>query len=406
MFKDRQRTTSEFGFPHHDSEEPEERSQKSEAEPEEEEEDEDDDESSNQGSGANSKKRKGSSLEMKEDAQSTRKVNIEYITKKDKRQITFSKRKAGIMKKAYELATLTGTQVLLLIVSEGGVVFTFSTSKFQPLVSPQGDGQPSAGQRLIHHCLAVDGEDLGDISPPPDQARPAIPSSVQHGPIASNSRTSARQANSRTSKFRAPSVQNDIEVVAGVSSSPTGRIEQLSGHQPIPSSPLRPLPPLQHLGQAVDYSIGPSGSSGGLNGMVPVRNGSYYDGRGGMMEGPYSQQNSIYGHNPNLYDSRNAMIYPPDLRYPNNDPTQRPFPAYPPQYPHATASYRPVAHTPDPHYIDPNLRQHQRSSSSTSATASSSRLPPPQDASPPRQYPPVSQQPQQHHQQQQEMYPQ
>lgn len=122
VFKDRQRTTSEFGFPHHDSEEPEERSQKSEAEPEEEEEDEDDDESSNQGSGANSKKRKGSSLEMKEDAQSTRKVNIEYITKKDKRQITFSKRKAGIMKKAYELATLTGTQVLLLIVSEGGVV--------------------------------------------------------------------------------------------------------------------------------------------------------------------------------------------------------------------------------------------------------------------------------------------
>lgn len=93
-----------------------------------------------------------------------RKIEIEYIQKKEKRHITFSKRKAGIMKKvssaatslqavvagsssvfhrrgpprgtsweradlatipslqAYELATLTGTQVLLLVVSETGIV--------------------------------------------------------------------------------------------------------------------------------------------------------------------------------------------------------------------------------------------------------------------------------------------
>ncbi len=83
-----------------------------------------------------------------------RKIKIEYIEDKNRRHITFSKRKAGIMKKvnihfgkwqddnpyqAYELSTLTGTQVLLLIVSETGLVYTFTTVKLQPIVTkPEG----------------------------------------------------------------------------------------------------------------------------------------------------------------------------------------------------------------------------------------------------------------------------
>ncbi len=38
---------------------------------------------------------------------------------------------------AYELSILTGTQVLLLVVSETGLVYTFTTSKLQPLVTKQ-----------------------------------------------------------------------------------------------------------------------------------------------------------------------------------------------------------------------------------------------------------------------------
>lgn len=89
-----------------------------------------------------------------------RKIRIEYISDKSRRHITFSKRKAGIMKKvssllraaasleggagkvqadavvqAYELSILTGTQILLLVVSETGLVYTFTTTKLQPLVS-------------------------------------------------------------------------------------------------------------------------------------------------------------------------------------------------------------------------------------------------------------------------------
>lgn len=76
-----------------------------------------------------------------------RKIEIKFIPDKSRRHITFSKRKAGIMKKAYELSVLTGTQVLLLVVSETGLVYTFTTPKLQPLVT-----KPE-GKNLIQACL-------------------------------------------------------------------------------------------------------------------------------------------------------------------------------------------------------------------------------------------------------------
>ncbi|KAI8914196.1 SRF-type transcription factor (DNA-binding and dimerization domain)-domain-containing protein, partial [Gorgonomyces haynaldii] len=72
---------------------------------------------------------------------------IEYIEDKSRRHITFSKRKAGIMKKAYELSTLTGTQVLLLVASETGHVYTFATPKLQPIIA-----EPE-GKNMIQQCL-------------------------------------------------------------------------------------------------------------------------------------------------------------------------------------------------------------------------------------------------------------
>ncbi|ORY94437.1 SRF-type transcription factor (DNA-binding and dimerization domain)-domain-containing protein [Syncephalastrum racemosum] len=101
-----------------------------------------------------------------------RKIKIEFIEDKSRRHITFSKRKAGIMKKAYELSTLTGTQVLLLVVSETGLVYTFTTPKLQPLVS-----KPE-GKNLIQACLNApdpaastgSGADIPSSSPRPTSA--------------------------------------------------------------------------------------------------------------------------------------------------------------------------------------------------------------------------------------------
>ncbi|KAM0747413.1 SRF-TF-domain-containing protein, partial [Meredithblackwellia eburnea MCA 4105] len=74
-----------------------------------------------------------------------RKIDIGYIESKAKRHVSFSKRKAGLMKKArhshpplpfrgYELSTLTGTECLILVVSETGLVYTYATPHLRPIV--------------------------------------------------------------------------------------------------------------------------------------------------------------------------------------------------------------------------------------------------------------------------------
>jgi hypothetical protein len=48
---------------------------------------------------------------------------------------------------AYELSTLTGTQIMLLVASETGHVYTFATRKLQPMITSD------AGKQLIQTCL-------------------------------------------------------------------------------------------------------------------------------------------------------------------------------------------------------------------------------------------------------------
>ena len=58
------------------------------------------------------------------------KIKVEFIDNKLRRYTTFSKRKTGIMKKAYELSTLTGTQVWPLTQFFSSLLFV----KYKPLI--------------------------------------------------------------------------------------------------------------------------------------------------------------------------------------------------------------------------------------------------------------------------------
>uniref|UniRef100_A0AC35UGK9 MADS-box domain-containing protein n=1 Tax=Rhabditophanes sp. KR3021 TaxID=114890 RepID=A0AC35UGK9_9BILA len=86
------------------------------------------------------------------------KIKMEYIGNKLRRYTTFSKRKTGIMKKAFELSTLTGTQVMLLVASETGHVYTFATSKLKPMISSD------QGRNLIQTCLNTPDDKVEDAS--------------------------------------------------------------------------------------------------------------------------------------------------------------------------------------------------------------------------------------------------
>jgi hypothetical protein len=86
-----------------------------------------------------------------------RKIDIHYIQDKSKRHITFSKRKAGLLKKASELATLTNSELMLVICSPHGHTYSFATHKFQPIL------KQNPGKELIQACVQKRPDDsLGD----------------------------------------------------------------------------------------------------------------------------------------------------------------------------------------------------------------------------------------------------
>ncbi|KAI9627762.1 hypothetical protein H4Q26_017199 [Puccinia striiformis f. sp. tritici PST-130] len=84
------------------------------------------------GEGSGSKRRKGKAKYNVP----RRQIKIEYIQDKSRRNITFGKRKNGIFKKAQEISTLTGCEVLLIVAPKDQDLnaFTYATRKLMYLV--------------------------------------------------------------------------------------------------------------------------------------------------------------------------------------------------------------------------------------------------------------------------------
>ncbi|CAN1808549.1 Agamous-like MADS-box protein AGL29 [Linum perenne] len=56
-----------------------------------------------------------------------RKIQMTMVKDKNCRQVTFSKRRTGLFKKAHELATLCAVQIAVLVFSPGGKPFSFGS---------------------------------------------------------------------------------------------------------------------------------------------------------------------------------------------------------------------------------------------------------------------------------------
>ncbi|EDO15739.1 hypothetical protein Kpol_1073p27 [Vanderwaltozyma polyspora DSM 70294] len=77
-----------------------------------------------------------------------RKLQLKYISNKSRRQVTFSKRRIGLMKKCYELSVMTGVNMLLLVAStDSKLVYTFSTPKLRRFI------EENEGKSLVRNCL-------------------------------------------------------------------------------------------------------------------------------------------------------------------------------------------------------------------------------------------------------------
>ncbi|XP_030470730.2 agamous-like MADS-box protein AGL29 [Syzygium oleosum] len=63
-----------------------------------------------------------------------RKIEIEMVTDSSTRQVTFSKRRTGLFKKANELAILCAVQIAIIVFSPGGKPFSFGHPNVESIV--------------------------------------------------------------------------------------------------------------------------------------------------------------------------------------------------------------------------------------------------------------------------------
>jgi len=59
-----------------------------------------------------------------------KKIQIKKIDNTAARQVTFSKRRRGLFKKAYELSTLCDAEIALMVFSATGKLFEYSNTRF------------------------------------------------------------------------------------------------------------------------------------------------------------------------------------------------------------------------------------------------------------------------------------
>ncbi|XP_008228348.1 PREDICTED: agamous-like MADS-box protein AGL27 [Prunus mume] len=71
----------------------------------------------------------------KKGSKGRRRIEIKKIEEKNKRHVTFSKRKKGIFNKAAELSVLSGAEIATMVVSSNGKVFCFGTPNYDTVIN-------------------------------------------------------------------------------------------------------------------------------------------------------------------------------------------------------------------------------------------------------------------------------
>ncbi|PON82358.1 MADS-box transcription factor [Trema orientale] len=79
-----------------------------------------------------------------------RKIEIKMVKDSNSRQVTFSKRRTGLFKKANELATLCGTEVGVVVFSPGGKPYSFGQPNIESIADRflNQDDQPKATTKI------------------------------------------------------------------------------------------------------------------------------------------------------------------------------------------------------------------------------------------------------------------
>jgi len=63
------------------------------------------------------------------------KTQMKRIENATSRQVTFSKRRNGLLKKAFELSVLCDAEVALVVISPRGKLYEFASARYLPLLA-------------------------------------------------------------------------------------------------------------------------------------------------------------------------------------------------------------------------------------------------------------------------------
>lgn len=196
------------------------------------------------------------------------------------------KDKIILFSQAYELSTLTGTQVMLLVASETGHVYTFATRKLQPMITSD------AGKQLIQTCLNT--PEVPEV--PATNSAPSAMGSEQRMSASGFEETElsfdVQDLNDEKQKVRQPLAYNPS----------TGHLPNISQSLPSSHSHLYTLPhPSQHYSSSpqTHYSSphysppSPSVTSQHFQPPSTSQYPSYYENNGTAATVPLSSYQSI-----------------------------------------------------------------------------------------------------------------
>ena len=84
-----------------------------------------------------------------------KKISIARISDERNRQVTFTKRKFGLMKKAYELSVLCDCEISVIIFNSHNKLFQYaSTDMDKVLLKYTGESDSADGQSLLTYSVA------------------------------------------------------------------------------------------------------------------------------------------------------------------------------------------------------------------------------------------------------------
>ncbi|XP_009121728.1 agamous-like MADS-box protein AGL15 isoform X5 [Brassica rapa] len=91
------------------------------------------------------------------------KIEIKRIDNANSRQVTFSKRRAGLLKKAHELSVLCDSEVAVIVFSKSGKLFEFSSTRMKRTLLRYDNYQRSSDAPLINYKPENQEEDCTEV---------------------------------------------------------------------------------------------------------------------------------------------------------------------------------------------------------------------------------------------------